>query len=205
MDLLNPTPTLRPSAEKVLAETEKGRRTDSPERVNQSIPTVSQPTGSKNSQRIPTGTRNVQIIPTRTGNAQMIHTGTRNSQRIPTDTGNSVINSTGTGNTVINPTGNDPVRSSTGKGNAQQSSKVKNYFMGKKKEVRFAGKCLLPGEKYSSRTEKVKIIDSPEHVKQPNSTGNGNIQSSTERQYSTREMFSEKYCSEQTRFKEYSV
>ena len=31
MDVLNPTPTLRPSAEKILLETERGRRTDSPD------------------------------------------------------------------------------------------------------------------------------------------------------------------------------
>ena len=181
MDLLNPTPTLRPSAEKILAETEKGRRTDSPERVNQSIPTVSQPTGTRNAQKNPTRSGNIQTIPTRTrdtqkfptgsGNVQMIHAGAGNSQRIPTR--DSVLNPTETGNSVINPTGNVQVRSPTGTGNAQQSSKVKNYFWGKKKEVKFSGKCLLPGEKYSSQTEKVKI--------------------------------SEKSVSEQTRFREYSV
>ena len=181
MDLLNPTPTLRPSAENVLAETEKGRRTDSPERVNQSIPTVSQPTGTRNAQKIPTRTGNIKIIPIKTRNAQefptgsenvqVIQAGAGNSQRIPTQ--NSVINPTETGNSVINPTGNNQVRSPAGTGNAQQFSKVKNYFRGKKKEVKFSGKCLLPGEKYSSQTEKVKI--------------------------------SEKYDSEQTRIREYSV
>ena len=220
MDLLNPTPTLRPSAEMILAETEKGRRTDSPERVNQSIPTVSQPTGTRNAQKNPTRSRNCQIIPTRTknahkfstgsGNIQMTHAGAGNSQRIPTqnsvinptETGYSVINPTGsvgvrsptgtrnptgnstgnptgnstrnsTGNPTGNPTGSVQIRSPTGNGNAQQSCKVKSYFWGKKKEVKFSGKCLLPGEKYSSKTEKVKI--------------------------------SEKYDPEQTRFREYSV
>ena len=33
MNLLNPTPTLRPSAKEVLIETEKGTRTDSPQRA----------------------------------------------------------------------------------------------------------------------------------------------------------------------------
>ena len=204
MDLLNPTPSLRPSAENILAETEKGRRTDSPERVNQSIPTVSQPTGTRNAQKNPTRSGNIQIIPTRTrnaqkfptgnGNIQMIHARAGNSQRIPTrnsvinpiETGNSVIkptdsvqvrSPTGTGNATRNPTGNPTgsvqVRSPTGTGNAQQSSKVKSYFRGKKKEVKFSEKCLLPGEKYSSHTEKEKI--------------------------------SEKCGSEQTRFREYSV
>ena len=188
MDLLNPTPTLRPSAENILAETEKGRRTDSPERVNQSIPTVSQPTGTGNPQKIPTRTRNTQKVPT----GEVTHAGAGNSQKNPTQ--NSVINPTETRNSVKNPTGSVQVRSPTGTGNsstgtgngptgngdrptgtgnAQKSNKVKSYFWGKKKEVKFSGKCLLPGEKYSSQTEKVKI--------------------------------SEKYGSEQTRFGEYSV
>ena len=189
MDLLNPTPTLRPSAENILAETEKGRRTDSPERVHQSIPTVSQPIGTKKSQKNPTRSGNIQMIPTRTKNAQKFPTGNQNFQRIPTR--NSVINPTGyvqvrsptgTGNSPNGNgnshtrTGNSPVgtgNSPTGTGNAQKSNKVKSYFGGKKKEVKFSGKCLLPGEKYSSQTEKVKI--------------------------------SEKYDSEQTRFREYSV
>ena len=181
MDLLNPTPTLRPSAENILAETEKGRRTDSPERVNQSIPTVSQPTGTRNAQKNPTRSGNIQIIPTRTrnaqkistgnGNIQMIHARAGNSQRIPPQ--NSVINPIETENSVIKPTGSVQVRSPTGTGNAQQSSKVKSYFRGKKKIVKFSGKCLLPGEKYSSHTEK--------------------------------EQISEKRGSEQTRFREYSV
>ena len=87
----------------------------------------------------------------------MIHVASGNSQRIPTQ--NSVIDPTETGNSVIKPTGSVQVRSPTGTGNAQQSSKVKSYFRGKKKEVKFSGKCLLPGEKYSSQTEKVKISE----------------------------------------------
>ena len=188
MDLLNPTPTLRPSAENILAETEKGRRTDSPERVNQSIPTVSQPTGSRNIPKDPIRTRNTQKVPT----GEVTHAGAGNSQKNPTQ--NSVINPTETRNSVKNPTGSVQVRSPigtgnsstgtgngptgngnrlTGTGNAQKSNKVKNYFWGKKKEVKFSGKCLLPGEKYSSQTEKVNI--------------------------------SERYSSEQTRLGEYSV
>lgn len=159
MDLLNPTPTLRPSAERVLAETEKGRRTDSPERVNYSIPTVSQPIGTRNAQEIPTRSENIQIIhsrtrnakkcPSRSGNVQMVNAGAENSQR----------SSIGTGNSVINPTENVQVRSPTGTRNAQQSSKVKFFCWEKKKEVKVSGKILLPDEKYSSQTEKLKISE----------------------------------------------
>ena len=109
---------------------------------------------SGNSQRIPT--QNSVIDPTETGNSVIKPTGSV-QVRSPTGTGNATRNPTG--NPTGNLTGSVQVRNPTGTGNAQQSSKVKSYFRGKKKEVKFSGKCLLPGEKYSSQTEKVKISE----------------------------------------------